>query len=1059
MIAMIEPLLILLTGLAGVLASRQAIEGTLAIAALGGATGDEAAVRIAAEEAGYWYLGGVAALAIARALSGLRPGRHIHTPLLLPAVVGATALGLCVQLGYGDPYSARWTGPEFGVGAFLAGLTGALVLLFPADLPKLFHRGRYVLAGVVVLSFVALALFGTGPRGSGTRINLGPVQPIEAVKVAAVLFLANYLGDRSGKLRFQRVRFLGLLFPRPVLLVPALAALLGTFAGLFLVKDLGPTLILAGVFLGLFFLVTRASGWLVAAGAMLAGALLLFGAWPELAPASSVQLRLRMWTDPWLNGYPNGDQLVAALWTFAAGGLHGVGFGASWPGALPAGHTDLVYAHLTEELGLIGAGLYLLLLGVAVTDGLRVAYHNRTPERVLMAAGLALLMVSQAAVILGGTLGLIPLTGVVVPFLSYGKTSLITFVAVAALIARLGEDAHARARTDDLDELRVGVKATWGVAVGLGLLALAATASRTIHQRDETSLRYAVTTLAEGQPRLLSDPRIAATARAIRRGSLLDRNGEVLSESLEAGSRLYPLGDGLGTLLGPADGGLLRARWSLERSFEEKLRGFPDLDTGPTVWLGSIPETAGPRERVIAVFSPETELAGQEVEARRRYSRRGGSGDLRRITLSAPDHRSLLPLARLDPQARKAALAVLSDDVASRSVSLTLDARLQRALAVKVREAAEKSSVGAAAVVVLDPATGQVLARAQWPDYDPGEKAWRKLRLADDPKFMGIYGAWSDKTGAHGIYQAGSVFKVLTALVAVRQGLVSAPSSDTCSTRAEPSFECNEVSGGRTSFSLPGWGKPIHDFGDGGARGDVDLVAGMSRSSNVYFGQLALALGPEPFRKIREEGAEFGNPALLAERETEYTGIGTANSRRLAQTGFGQGAGSWNVAQAARLVSAVASSGVYRRCSPDMELGAACEATPLLPPGTSLGPVLAGMEGVMRTGTGAKLPKIAGLRMYGKTGTADAPGTADEAAWKIKPGQETRPHSWFVVIAEPAEALACADSTAGRYVVAAVVPHGGFGASAAGPLAFHALRELQSLAYLPASPTSSTGRK
>ena len=81
------------------------------------------------------------------------------------------------------------------------------------------------LAMLVLLSFVALALFGTGPRGSGTRINLGPVQPIEAVKVAAVLFLASYLGERSGKLRFQRVRVLGLLFPRPVLLVPALLAL------------------------------------------------------------------------------------------------------------------------------------------------------------------------------------------------------------------------------------------------------------------------------------------------------------------------------------------------------------------------------------------------------------------------------------------------------------------------------------------------------------------------------------------------------------------------------------------------------------------------------------------------------------------------------------------------------------------------------------------------------------------------------------------------------------------------------------------------------------------
>lgn len=388
----------------------------------------------------------------------------------------------------------------------------------------------------------------------------------------------------------------------------------------------------------------------------------------------------------------------------------------------------------------------------------------------------------------------------------------------------------------------------------------------------------------------------------------------------------------------------------------------------------------------------------------------------------------------------------------SRTVSLTIDSRLQLAVAAATKKAAARSKVGAAAVVVMDPATGEVLARAQWPDYDPNGTAWRPLRASNDPKFMGIYGAWSDKTGAHGIWQAGSAFKVLTALVALREGIVSAAAlgeGESCPASAAPSFPCNLVLDGKTAFTLPGWTRAIHDHGDGGGKGEVDLVQGLTKSSNVYFAQLGLKLGPAPYRRLRTDGVEFGNPGLLDERDGAFTGLGEAGSRRLAQTGFGQGAGSWNVTQAARLVSAVADGGVYRRCPAGMQLGVACTNTSLLPEGTSVAPILAGMDGVMKRGTGAGLPKVPGVHIYGKTGTADSPGTRDERPWGIRPGELGAPHSWFVAIAEPQDAADCAPSLAGRYVVAAVVPHGGFGASAAGPLAIDTIRALQDVGHLP----------
>jgi hypothetical protein len=621
------------------------------------------------------------------------------------------------------------------------------------------------------------------------------------------------------------------------------------------------------------------------------------------------------------------------------------------------------------------------------------------------------------------------------------------FVGVVALLLRLAEDGAARVETDELRELRGGVRgAAWGL-LALGFVFLGATGVEAVFGRDATSLRSVVTTLGDGTPAIEHDPRLQSIADAIRRGSIVDRNGQPLAVSPVPGTRIDTLGAALGTVLGPADGSLLRAKWSLERIHDGTLRGYGDLADSPAIWLGVV----GGRERVVlAVASAAKESPGEATEARHQLARMGGTGEPRRIALVAPDLHALLPLARLPLAGRGPAVAALSDDVDARTVHVTLDARLQAALAAATVSAAKKSKVGAAAVVVLDPATGQTLARAQWPDYDPGAPDWRGLRLAADPKFMGIYGAWSDKTGAHGVWQAGSVFKVLSSLVAVRSGVVTnVHGDDTCPTGADPRFPCDTVVDGRLAYTRPDWSTPIHDFGDGGARGSVDLVTAITRSSNVYFGQLALLLGPAPYRKLREDGVEFGNPGLLDETDGPYTGLGAAGSRRLAQTGFGQGAGSWNVTQAARLVAAVANGGVYRRCPPELLVDAPCEQVPLLAPGTTVDPILAGMRGVMTAGTGRTLPGVPGVRIYGKTGTADAPGTRDEAAWGIRPGQVTTPHSWFVAIAEPDANPSCASTAPGRYVVAAVVPHGGFGSQAAGPLAIAAVRALQDTGYLP----------
>ena len=1048
MILLLELILLALVALAGAVGAHAAVDNTLAAAAIRGVLGDAGTVRALGVVSANWFVGAVAVVAGARAIVSRRRGRHIASPLLVPAALAAAGLGLVVQLSYGNPYRAAWPGPAFAQGVFVAALVAAAITLFPWDPAELLRRGRVPLAGGVVALFFALVLFGTAPGTSDQRINLGPIQPIEAIKIGAALFLAIELGRRAGKLRFHRTRAGPLRLPRLTLLIPALATLVATIGGLFFLKDLGPTLIMAGLFLALYFIVTRSPGWVLLALAVTVAMVLVFAWRPEWTLSTTVETRLRMWTDPWYNGLPNGDQLARARWTLAAGGATGAGVGATFPGALPAGHTDLVYAQLVEALGVAGGAAYLLLLGIVVGAGLHVAARNRTPERVLIAAAMALLIGLQAAVILSGTLGIVPLTGVVVPFLSYGKSGMAAFLGAVALILRLAEDGALRAETDELRELRLGVREAGFGFAALALVFLTVTGVQAVVARDTTSLRSVVTTLADGTPALEHDPRLQAIADAIRRGSILDRLGQPLAVSPVPGTRIDPLGAAFGTVLGPADGSLLRAKWSLERIHEPRLRGYGDLADGPAIWLGMI---RGKERVVLAVASAANPQPDEAAEARHQLERRGGTGTPRRIALVAPDFTALLPLSRLPLTTRGPAVAALSEDVASRSVTLTLDARLQAALATAARAAARKSKVGAAAVVVLDPVTGHTLARAQWPDYDPGSDDWRSLRIAAEPTFMGVYGAWSDKTGAHGVWQAGSVFKVLSALVAVRSGIVTpTPAADAaCPPAAQPDIVCNTVVDGRTAYTRPEWSKPIHDFGDGGAKGTLDLITAITRSSNVYFGQLALMMGPEPYRKLRQDGVEFGNPGLLDETDAEFTGIGAMGSRRLAQTGFGQGAGSWNVTQAARVVAAVANGGVYRRCGSEMTADTPCAELALLVPGAPVDVVLAGMRGVMVSGTGRALPAVPGVRLYGKTGTADAPGTQDEAPWGIKRGQTTTPHSWFVAIAEPEANPVCTTAGAGRYVVAAVVPHGGFGSQAAGPLAIEAVRALQTNGYLP----------
>jgi cell division protein FtsW (lipid II flippase) len=304
------------------------------------------------------------------------------------------------------------------------------------------YRYTWALFGIALL----LAVFVLGDEVNGARlsIRLGPVsgQPSELLKVILVVFLAAYLADNRPLLARASLRLGPLALPPLPYLLPMLA-MWGLAVGLVIVqRDLGAASLLFGVFLALLYIATRRASYVLlgVALALVAGAVLY-------QSVDHVQARVDVWLDPWSDPSGAGYQVVRALYAFARGGVVGTGLGAGLPQvgaapAIPLMHSDFVFAALGEELGLLGVVAIAACYLVIAERGLRVAARAPDEFQALLAAGLTLVMVIQAGLIMAANLRLVPLTGVTLPFVSYGGSSVITNGLVVGLLLALS-DRHA----------------------------------------------------------------------------------------------------------------------------------------------------------------------------------------------------------------------------------------------------------------------------------------------------------------------------------------------------------------------------------------------------------------------------------------------------------------------------------------------------------------------------------------------------------------------------------------------------------------------------------------
>lgn len=921
-----------------------------------------------ARSLGIWvllYLAGFHLVSTAWRLKKIRGDR-----VLLVAAHVLTALGLAAMVSRPDPIRDLLLFPRY-VEGILAGLAAATVISFVNLRTSSLKSVSYLpLAAAFALSLLLLSPLGSGPAGSSAKVNLGPFQPIEAIRILLALFLAGYFSRHWELLRAVRSDRLGnvtlpswLNLPHARYAIPVLIGVGAALALFFGQRDLGPALILAVVFL-IVYAVARGTIGMALAGSVLLAAGFYLGY--QLGISATLADRVRMWREPWDNVARGGDQIAQALWAIAAGSVFGSGSGLGETRYLPAGHTDLILAAIGEELGFAGLVAVALVYGALVIRALNTARKSSTDYGFFLALTLALFLAVPALLMMSGTLGLVPLTGVVTPFLSFGGSAMVANFAAIGLLSSIRSDVAPRA---DLSSFRVPLRWVTAGLAAAAILLVAVAGSAVVRQADDLIAKPHLGLQADGVRRFQYNPRLLDLVREIPRGSVVDRNGLVMatddtdlvrkaapsyaklgvtldSSCTVQGARCYPLGGRAFHLLGDAR---THRNWGasntsfVERDSESALRGFDD------------------HQSIVSVVGSD----GAQTTVLRR------------------DYRDVVPVFRHRFEPDYSAVKAVMDP--HRELALTIDARLQARTAAIVSAYARRSSSGRAAAVVVDSATGDLLASVSYPW--PMDAARDEGTSADD----GDNEVLLDRA-RYGLYPPGSTFKLLTAAAALKRdpGLAS------------QTFTCSRLPDNRIGVRIPGFTRPIRDdVLDTHPHGTLDMHRALVVSCNAYFAQMAVKLGPQALLAVAQP-AEISlarNNATSRIRDT------------LPQVGYGQGEVVASPLRMAAIAAAIATDGNLREVR--VRSTDAKPATHTFVSAEIAKTLAAYMRDVVLDGTGRSVKSVP-VPIAGKTGTAEVNGSPS--------------HSWFIGFAPYGAATH-------RVAVAVILENAGYGGAGAAPAA------------------------
>ncbi len=305
---------------------------------------------------------------------------------------------------------------------FTVGITAyVLVVVVLPDL-KSFAKYKYAyLAGVII--FMAMSsLIGTSKYGAKNWVQIGPIgfQPSEIGKIFLVAYLASALKNYTGSVKS--------------LVKPALVVMYSLFFMVYQ-KDLGSALIFFGISVTMLYLSTNKLRYVVTTFILAA-----IGAVGSYKVFGHVRTRVNIWLDPWADAYDQGHQIVQGLFAMASGGLFGAGLGKGYPQFIPVNTSDFIFAVICEEMGLLMGFGIMILWFLLFYRSMRAAIYVEDKFSQMLAVGYATMFATQVLVIVGGVMNAIPLTGITLPFVSYGGSSMLTSFFALAIIQKISEE-------------------------------------------------------------------------------------------------------------------------------------------------------------------------------------------------------------------------------------------------------------------------------------------------------------------------------------------------------------------------------------------------------------------------------------------------------------------------------------------------------------------------------------------------------------------------------------------------------------------------------------------
>jgi cell division protein FtsI/penicillin-binding protein 2/cell division protein FtsW (lipid II flippase) len=695
---------------------------------------------------------------------------------MLPALHLLTGLGLILSISLRDPLRDTL---EFGKFAWGVAL-GCVVLLLPSL--RIFNYQRfskwcYTPLFAAFLLFVLLLRFGSGPGGNDAKVNLGPFQPVEGIKILLVFFLAGYFARNWERLRDLRQKRLvpralhWINLPRLSHVLPVMCAVGCALALFFFLKDLGPALVTGFLFLAMFAVARGRAGLAVLGiGLLVAGVTVGY----RIDKPATVVERIDMWLSPWDNDVHGGNQLAHSLWAFSTGGVWGSGPGWGDPAMIPAGNTDLVLPAIGEEWGFCGVAAALLLLGFLVRRGLRIGLDAPNDYGMFLALGLSALVAFEMLLISSGVLGALPLSGVVSPFLSSGNTAMLANFLIFGILLAISNQSRATSAGEPFE------RPVFSLAIALGLCAVTLLAFAAYYQiaRDRQYLARDTKVFEDdGVKRAQHNPRLNSLAHEIPRGNIYDRNGVLLATS----------------------------DWT---ELERRRADYAKLGV-------SIDSACSRLDNRHYPFGPLTAHLLGDLRNGENFHATNASlieHDSNVKLQGFTDYSELAPLVRYRHQPGNPEIAKLL--ARDRNITASIDIRLQARVAKALGDRLAKAHAQNGAAIVMDPNSGDILAMVSAPAPSASEP--KPEQLLDRARY--------------GQYPPGSTFKLVTAMAALRLD----PALE------NKSFSCRRLPDGRAGAMIPGWRKPIRDDVGDSAHGTLTMTRAIAVSCNAYFAQLGV---------------------------------------------------------------------------------------------------------------------------------------------------------------------------------------------------------------------------